>query len=106
MTFADMMRIADEGKKPLNLLTAIKIFLVICGVICLSIGKNSFVPENLDASGDDSKVTVTDKEVKDLETKRKKKVVQDKKHERKRTKENDKILLDDMKDFKKRVMER
>lgn len=106
MTFADMMRRADEEKKPLSLLTAVKIFLVTCGVICLSIGKNSFVPENLDASGDDSKVTVTDKEVKDLETRRRKKVVQDEKYEQKRTKENDKILLDDMKDFKKRVMER
>lgn len=106
MTFADMMRRADEGKKPLSLLTTVKIFLVTCGVICLSIGKNSFVPENLDASGDDSKVTVTDKEVKDLETKRAKQKVKKKKEEKEAADKLDDDLLKDMNRFKKRLENR
>jgi hypothetical protein len=51
-------------------------------------------------------VTVTIKEVRELESKRRQHRKEEKKKERKRTKEDESVLLDDMKDFKKRVMER
>ncbi|MGW8177503.1 MAG: hypothetical protein ACWGQW_01735 [bacterium] len=106
ITVTNVLSRIEREETPLTMSMAIKIFLVICGIICLSIGRNSFSPQNLDAGGDGSKITVTEKQYKEQETKREEQVIQKKKQEQKRTKEDESILLDDMKNFRKKMMDR
>lgn len=106
ITVSEAIRRTSDDNSPVSLLMGVRIFLVVCGVICLSIGKNTFTPENLDAGGNDVKVTVTEKEVRELESKRTESKAKAESNSRKKDKEDESVLLDDMKDFRERLMDR
>jgi len=99
----DIMRRDERGEQPFTLSMAVKIFLLVCGVICLSIGQNNFAPKNTDAGGDEEQTTVTKKEVRELEKKRVEKRVKEKQKERDVMKADDDNILNDMKSFKDRL---
>ena len=61
MTVTSILNRIEKEEQPFTMSMAIRVFLVICGIICLSIGRNNFSPQNTNAGGDDTKITITDK---------------------------------------------
>jgi hypothetical protein len=95
-----------RGEPPVGVIDIVKAIFMICAVLLICIGgSNNYKPENLE-SGGDNKPTVKQEELDELNKKRMYKLLESKKESEIRTKEQDEKLLNNMREFQKKLMNR